>query len=72
MCIRDRATIEARYNAVKQILTDYKEAIETMVKELLEKEVIDGARVREILTDFEKEKGLESRLVKRKTSDEEA
>lgn len=67
-----KATIEARYNAVKQILTDYKEAIETMVKELLEKEVIDGARVREILMDFEKEKGLESRLVKRKNSDEEA
>lgn len=67
-----KATIEARYNAVKQILTDYKEAIETMVKELLEKEVIDGARVREILTDFEKEKGLESRLVKRKNSDDEA
>lgn len=67
-----KATIEARYNAVKQILTDYKEAIETMVKELLEKEVIDGARVREILTNFEKEKGLESRLVKRKNSDEEA
>lgn len=67
-----KSTIEARYNAVKQILTDYKEAIEVMVKELLEKEVIDGARVREILTNFEKEKGLESRLVKRKNSDDVA
>lgn len=67
-----KSTIEARYNAVKQILTDYKEAIEIMVKELLEKEVIDGARVREILINFEKEKGLESRLVKRKNSDDVA
>ena len=65
-----KTTLENRYNAVKQTLHDYKDAIEIMVKELFEKEVIDGARVREILTDFEKEKGLESRLVKRKNDEE--
>ncbi len=65
-----KTTLENRYNAVKQTLRDYKDAIEIMVKELFEKEVIDGARVREILTDFEKEKGLESRLVKRKNDEE--
>lgn len=64
-----KSTLQSRYNAVKQILTDYKDAIEIMVKELFEKEVIDGVRVREILTNFEKEKGLESRLVKRKSEE---
>lgn len=66
-----KATLESRYNAVKQVLTDYKDAIEIMVKELFEKEVIDGVRVRSILSDFEKEKGLESRLVQRKNDDEQ-
>ena len=65
-----KSTLQSRYNAVKQILTDYKDAIEVMVKELFEKEVIDGVRVREILTNFEKEKGLESRLVKRKSEED--
>ncbi len=65
-----KSTLQSRYNAVKQILTDYKDAIEVMVKELFEKEVIDGARVREILTNFEKENGLDSRLVKRKTEED--
>ncbi|MGX3010039.1 ATP-dependent zinc metalloprotease FtsH [Helicobacter sp. 23-1044] len=63
-------TLDSRYNAVKQILTDYKDAIEVMVKELFEKEVIDGARVREILTNFEKENGLDSRLVQRKSEED--
>ena len=65
-----KSTLESRYNAVKQILTDYKDAIEVMVKELFEKEVIDGARVREILTNFEKENGLDSRLVQRKSEED--
>ena len=64
-----KSTLDSRYNAVKQILTDYKDAIEVMVKELFEKEVIDGARVREILTNFEKENGLDSRLVQRKSEE---
>lgn len=65
-----KSTLDSRYNAVKQILTDYKDAIEVMVKELFEKEVIDGARVREILTNFEKENGLDSRLVQRKSEED--
>lgn len=65
-----KSTLQSRYNAVKQILTDYKDAIEIMVKELFEKEVIDGVRVREILTNFEKENGLDSRLVKRKSEED--
>lgn len=65
-----KSTLQSRYNAVKQILTDYKDAIEVMVKELFEKEVIDGVRVREILTNFEKENGLDSRLVKRKSEED--
>lgn len=65
-----KSTLQSRYNAVKQILTDYKDAIEVMVKELFEKEVIDGVRVREILTNFEKENGLDSRLVQRKSEED--
>lgn len=65
-----KSTLQSRYNAVKQILTDYKDAIEIMVKELFEKEVIDGVRVREILTNFEKENGLDSRLVQRKSEED--
>ena len=58
-------TLNERYNSVKQTLTDYKEAIEEMVAELLDKEVIDGARVREILSDYEKKQGIPTRLVER-------
>lgn len=64
-------TLESRYNFVKQSLNDYKDAIEIMVKELFEKEVIDGVRVREIIVDFEKANNLESRLVERKNSEDE-
>lgn len=58
-------TLNERYNAIKQLLTDYRDAIEKMVAELLEKEVIDGNRVREIIGDYEKEHNLETRLVER-------
>lgn len=60
-----KKTLNDRYNEVKQTLTDYKEAVEKMVEELLEKEVIDGARVREIVQEFEKERNLETRLIDR-------
>ncbi|STP12122.1 membrane bound zinc metallopeptidase [Helicobacter mustelae] len=60
-----KETLNERYSAVKQTLRDYRDAIEKMVAELLEKEVIDGNRVREILGDYEKERGLETRLVQR-------
>lgn len=58
-------TLDARYQSVKQTLIDYRDAIEKMVAELLEQEVIDGVRVREILGEYEVERGMESRLVKR-------
>ncbi len=58
-------TLDSRYQAVKQTLSDYREAIEKMVSELLEQEVIDGARVREILGEYEKQQGMKSRLVER-------
>ena len=56
-------TLDERYTHVKKLLSDYKDAIENMVKELFEKEVIDGARVREIIEEYEKENQLQTRLV---------
>ncbi len=60
-----KKTLDSRYQAVKQTLSDYKDAIEKMVSELLEQEVIDGMRVREILGEYEKQQGMKSRLVER-------
>jgi len=42
-------TLTDRYNEVKKILTDNKDAIEEMTQELLDIEVITGERVREII-----------------------
>ena len=55
--------LEDHYARVKQTLRDYKGAIETIAQELLEKEVIEGDRVREIIEEYEKNNNLESRLV---------
>lgn len=56
-------SLSERYEAVKASLADYREAIETMVQELFEKETIDGDRVREIIRSFEEAQGMESRLI---------
>ncbi len=56
-------TLDERYSYVKQLLSDYQDAIENMVKELFEKEVIDGARVREIIQEYEMQNNIESRLI---------
>lgn len=56
-------SLSERYEAVKASLADYREAIETMVQELFEKETIDGDRVREIIRSFEESQGMESRLI---------
>ncbi|RDU62863.1 ATP-dependent zinc metalloprotease FtsH [Helicobacter sp. MIT 14-3879] len=64
-------TLDSRYKFVKQTLSDYKEAIEIMVKELFEKEVIEGSRVRDIISDFECKHNIPTRLVKRKNIDED-
>lgn len=55
--------LEEHYTHVKQTLRDYRGAIETMAQELLEKEVIEGERVREIIAAYEAEQNMESRLV---------
>ena len=64
-----KSTLNDRYNFVKQTLTDYKEAIELMVSELFEKEVIDGSRVRDIISEFEVKNNLPTRLVAREQPD---
>jgi len=48
--------LEERYNIVKEKLKKYSPVIEAMVKELYEKEVIEGSRVRELIKAFEEGK----------------
>ena len=55
--------LNQRYEHVKNRLKEYSEAIEEMVKELFEKEVLEGKRVREIIREFEKRHGIKSKLV---------
>lgn len=40
----------------------YKDAIETMVDALYEEETIEGEKVRQIIAEFEKQKGMKTRL----------
>ncbi|MDU7692957.1 MAG: ATP-dependent zinc metalloprotease FtsH [Helicobacter sp.] len=61
-------TLNERYEHVKQTLSDYRDAIEEMVKELLDKEIIDGERVRKLISDFEVANNLPTRLVAREAS----
>ena len=58
-----KALLHERYTAVLGLLEIYKGAIENMVSALYEEETIEGKRVREIIKNYEKENGLESRLV---------
>jgi len=57
-----KTILDERYNFVKDTLKEYNQAIENMTAELLEKEVIEGSKVREIIENYEKENGKESRL----------
>ena len=57
-----RSTLNERYNYVKQTLTEYATAIETMTAVLLDVEVIEGKKVRSIIADFEEANNMESRL----------
>lgn len=59
-----KTLLNERFEAVKESLETYKEAIENIVKELFEKENIDGEKVREIIAEYEKAHNLESRIVK--------
>lgn len=58
-----KAVLNERFLAVKESLETYKEAIENIVQELFDKENIDGQKVREIISEYEKAHNLESRLV---------
>jgi cell division protease FtsH len=57
-----KAQLDEHYKHVKNILKEYRGAIEAMAKVLLDVEVIEGSKVREVITEYEKEKGMESRL----------
>ncbi|TKX34485.1 ATP-dependent zinc metalloprotease FtsH [Campylobacter taeniopygiae] len=57
-----KKTLDERYKDVKDTLSVYKGAIETMVAALYEEETIEGAKVREIIKNYENENNLSSRL----------
>jgi cell division protease FtsH len=57
-----KSSLLERYNAVLARLEEYKDAIEGMVKLLYKKENITGEEVREIIINFEKENGIESKV----------
>jgi cell division protease FtsH len=57
-----KSTLNERYAFVKKTLNEYHEAIENMAAVLLDVEVIEGIKVREIIDTFEKEHNMESRL----------
>ncbi len=67
-----KSELAKHYSDVIASLNTYKEAIETMVASLFEKETIYGDEVRKIISDFEKENGMESRLQKEKADLETA
>ncbi|HEC1788492.1 TPA: ATP-dependent zinc metalloprotease FtsH [Campylobacter lari] len=57
-----KKTLDERYAGVKEILKTYSGAIEVMVQALYEEETIDGAKVREIIKNYEEENNLPTRL----------
>lgn len=57
-----KATLEEHYTAVVERLQEYHGAIEKMVEELFKTENISGSVVRELITNFEKENGMESKV----------
>ncbi|EHK4960626.1 ATP-dependent zinc metalloprotease FtsH [Campylobacter upsaliensis] len=57
-----KKTLDERYADVKQTLNIYKGAIETMVSALYGEETIEGAKVREIIKEFEEQNALPTRL----------
>ncbi|MFL1705690.1 ATP-dependent zinc metalloprotease FtsH [Campylobacter sp. MOP7] len=66
-----KSTLENRYKEVLDTLRLYEGAIEKMVEALYEEETIEGARVRSIIEEYEKEKGLPTRLVNLQEAKEE-
>ncbi len=66
-----RTTLDERYKFVKETLKEYAEAIENMTTELLDKEVIEGKKVREIIEEFEAKYNKDSRLAHQSITDKE-
>ena len=66
-----KRVLNERYEHVKSTLKEYKEAIEKMTAELLDKEVIEGKKVREIIETFESDNNKESKLAHKETTDKE-
>ncbi len=58
-----RKTLDERYQAVLERLREYSGAIEEIVKLLYKKENITGEEVKEIIVEFERANGIESKLV---------
>lgn len=58
-----KSSLQERYKEVVKRLQEYKQAIEDIVKLLYKKENITGEEVREIIINFEKENGLESKVI---------
>ena len=67
-----KTTLDERYKHVLETLRTYDDAIEKMVEALYEEETIEGAKVREIIANYEKERGLPSRLVNLEDKEEQA
>ena len=67
-----KTTLDERYKHVLETLRTYGDAIEKMVEALYEEETIEGAKVREIIANYEKERGLPSRLVNLEDKEEQA
>jgi cell division protease FtsH len=57
-----KTTLTERYEFVKKTLGEYSGAIENMTAVLLDVEVIEGAKVQEIILAFEEEHNMESRM----------
>ena len=57
-----RNTLNERYAFVKKTLNEYHQAIENMAAVLLDVEVIEGKKVRQIIETYEKENHMQSRL----------
>ncbi len=57
-----KAMLDEHYTHTKKTLAAYREAIENMAQVLLEVEVIEGKKVREIIGEYERSKGMVSRL----------
>ena len=57
-----KGTLTDRYAFVKKTLGEYNQAIEDMAHVLLDVEVIEGTKVREIIENYEKAHNMESRL----------